>query len=344
MSRLSIIFATICYLLSFASVAYAGATYPQWWETQGVVLEQPPPASGEPGYDSATYDVWMEDNYAPANLGQAKHLAAAAFSTMEVGLAGSAGTGIADMVTGFSTAPEDNYVPLLIGQLKFLAEPFYNQMHTAGFTVTLSDGTVIADGNYPWAPSSPVADNYAPANLGQLKHIFSFDLTDWPPGGDDDGDGLLDDFEAAILASSGLGLFDPGGLLTGIAAILPSQPQDTTGLSPVQWDFDGDGIDNLTEQQQGTDPTDFYNGQAGDYAVALTAASIPAGPLGGLATPALSVEVRDSFGELVANAPVHLKPAVVSALLTTDPGGSGLTSPLTVLTDATGTATIYIQP
>ncbi len=169
-------------ILVLATPLFASAAdpvYPDWWIDQDVVeSDAQPPATTDPGYDT-----WMQANYAPALVGQAKHMAEAAYLTMEAAVPGTAGTEIASMIAGFSTAPEDNYVPLNLGQLKFIAEPFYNIFHAANFPVVLADGTVIANGQYPWNPATPVGDNYAPANLGQLKYVFSFDLTDWPPEG-----------------------------------------------------------------------------------------------------------------------------------------------------------------
>ncbi|GHB91271.1 Ig-like domain-containing protein [Cerasicoccus arenae] len=169
-------------LLCAASVLNAGPTYPAWWLSEGVVASQPPPAPGEAGYDQATYDAWMASNYGVANLGQAKNLAHAAYDAMEAAETGSAGTTISTMVGNFSTDPDDNYVALNLGQLKAIAAPFYERMHAVGFLVTLTDGTVITSGDeYPWNPTTPVSENYALANLGQLKHVFSFTLDGWPP-------------------------------------------------------------------------------------------------------------------------------------------------------------------
>ncbi len=171
-------------------------SYPQWWLDNGVVLSQPPAAPGEVGYDPAVYDAWMADNYAVANLGQAKSLAASAMDTMEAAITGSSGSAISTMVGNFSTAPADNYVPLTIGQLKALSAPFFQRMHALDYPVSLSDGTVLAADSYPWL-QNVTPDNLTVANLGQLKHTFSFDLSGWSTvvisgEPDSDGDGLTD--------------------------------------------------------------------------------------------------------------------------------------------------------
>ena len=71
------------------------------------------------------------------------------------------------------------------------------------------------------------------------------------------------DFVAAVHAD----FYDPGGVLIGDPddpsddrAFLPVEPTDTTGLSSLQWDYDGDTISNYQEYLDGTDPTDFFNG------------------------------------------------------------------------------------
>lgn len=111
-------------LLTLTSTLLIGVViaqaYPQWWLDRGVVSSQPPAAPGESGHDPVTDNAWMADNYAVANLGQAKNLASAAFTTMDEAEDGSAGSAIEDTVGAFSTAPEDNFVPLTIGQLKAL--------------------------------------------------------------------------------------------------------------------------------------------------------------------------------------------------------------------------------
>ncbi|MBC2595671.1 hypothetical protein H5P28_15490, partial [Ruficoccus amylovorans] len=174
MTRCSL-FSIILALLSLPAWADSGAaSYPQWWLSRAVVDSQPPDPS------DPAYPAWLDANYAPANLGQAKHLAKAAYLEMESQETGSAGSEVASMVANFSTNPGINYAPLNLGQLKALAKPFYDVMHAAdGFIIVLSDGTSLSSGEYPWDPATPLSANYAPANLGQLKYVFSFSLEEW---------------------------------------------------------------------------------------------------------------------------------------------------------------------
>ncbi|MGB0373260.1 MAG: hypothetical protein ACPGN3_18170, partial [Opitutales bacterium] len=115
------------------------------------------------------------------------------------------------------------------------------------------------------------------AKLGQAKHLWSWDLASWATQ-DLNANGLPDyidvnwaaviagdpNFVAAVQAD----FYDPEGLITGDPddpnddlAFLPIKPTDTTGLSSLQWDYDGDNISNYQEYLDGTDPTDFFNGE-----------------------------------------------------------------------------------
>ena len=147
---------------------------PQWWNDYDV------------GPDSSAQSdaAKIDDNYQPALLGQAKYLAYQAWQSMEAKEKGSAGEAIKQMVKGFSTVEEDNYQILLLGQLKALALPFYEKFQERGYDVTTFDIDVISPAYpFPWIdPSSPGYDvdlNYQPANIGQLKYLFSFGLENW---------------------------------------------------------------------------------------------------------------------------------------------------------------------
>jgi hypothetical protein len=249
-------------------------TYPDWWLDQGVVDSQPP-ASGENGYDA-----WMDANYAPANLGQAKNLVEAAYLEMEADQTGSGGTDLKAMVAAFSMDPACNYVPLNLGQLKALSKKVYDALHSAGFTITLTDGTVIPARSYPWNGLTPVEQNYAPANLGQLKHVFSFDLVGWSPGADTDGDGLFDTLESSIGSDTnssdtdGNGLSDQTEYLAGYDPVVDISndadqlPDDwenyygldtTCGVDNSSDNSDGDLLTNYQEYYAMTNPRGFNN-------------------------------------------------------------------------------------
>jgi len=189
---------------------------PEWWKERGVIDEE--------------FESREQAHYAPALLGQAKFLAWQAYREMEERSPGSAGAEIESLVEGFREGSGEDYGPLLIGQLKALAKPFYDRIHEAGHP--LPEGMALGAGGYPWEFEEYQDFHYAPANLGQLKWVFSFDLSAWPPlpsdpGLDTDGDGLPD-------------------LLEIEQGLDPLNPEDAA------LDLDADGLTNLEEYLLGT--------------------------------------------------------------------------------------------
>lgn len=210
------------------------AEIPAWWTARDVVDAQPV-APGESGHDPSVYDQWMRGNYAPAVLGQAKHFAKQAYREMESQAPGSAGPAMERMIHGFSTSPEDNYVPLLLGQLKAIAQPFYDRFAELDYQpngIQLHDP---ASYPYPWNDATPVENNYLPANVGQLKYVFSFELNRWGTGFEP-WLGVPDAWKRRIAE------FDYYDAISEIEDVLAED------------DFDGDGVDNLSEYEARTDP------------------------------------------------------------------------------------------
>lgn len=127
-------------ILLFAAVAFA-ASEPEWWSRRGVIDPRRP-----------------AQDYAAANQGQVKRFAYLAYLDMQDSLQGGAGTNISSLVTGFTNA--GNYFPINLGQLKIIGAPFYSQL---GLPV-------------PWTGTTNARADYAMANIGQVKHIFSFEI------------------------------------------------------------------------------------------------------------------------------------------------------------------------
>lgn len=224
----------------------AVAAPPGWWSgTETRILEE----EGD------------EANYAPANLGQLKYVAKQAQKHLDAALVDGAGTEISSFVANFTpkagvtyTSQEleeiisANYAPVNLGQVKAVAKPFYDRLLLAGYD---TKANLIARGypstwayDYPWDPTTPVSENYAPANLGQLKMVFSFDLTDF----DTDQDGLPDWWEMEYfsdLNQDAEGDFDGDGI--------SNHQERRFGSSPTSIDTDGDGLPDGWEADNGTD-------------------------------------------------------------------------------------------
>ena len=308
--------AFVSWFVVLTTVSHAAS--PSWWTD-----------SSAPVLDSgASHDA--SGNYAPANLGQLKNVAKKARLHLEAHLPEGAGSDIETLVNdfeprsgqGYTQAQIDafiaeNYAPINLGQLKAVAKFFYERLQvfdydTGANLVAHGYPTNQVFGGYPWNPATPKADNYAPANLGQLKMVFSFDLS------------------------------APAGELPGwwVAHYYPNP----TGILPGS-DSDNDGLTNLQEYEQKSDPTNYYSQGSATIVPVITIAggnNQTGAPDAYVANP-LQVEVRNSSG----NAPLNNAPVVFSV---TTGGGFSVTagnpttsSPLTVRTDSNGIAGIYFK-
>ncbi len=202
-------------------------------------------------------------NYVPANLGQLKHMATLAKAHLDATLVGGAGFYVEQMVASFGpddgvaytqAEKQENYRPVNIGQLKAVAKPFYDRLKAAGFDtkgslsarLSLASGaTVVWAFDVPWNPSTAKSANYAPANIGQLKFVFGFDLTEF----DTDQDGMSNAWETeqfGNLSRDGSGDFDGDGVV--------DRSEFLYGGNPKTSDADGDGDSDLQEITTGTNP------------------------------------------------------------------------------------------
>ena len=198
------------------------AESPRWWKQQAVIV---------PNVAASDYSL--------INQGQLKHLAQAASNEMAAHLPGGAGLEVASLVQSWSSvssaqsaAPED-YAPVNIGQLKAVAKVFYDRLDEAGYV----DAPVVLGRAYPWTPATPalaVDDDYAYANIGQAKHLFSFDLAT-----DSDADEMPDWWER----SNGLNPHDSADSISDVDADkVPNWQEFLRGSNPNNSDSDGDGI------------------------------------------------------------------------------------------------------
>lgn len=185
---------------------------PSWWTNRGVVTPQTP-----------------RDDFAAVNVGQVKHMAKMACEEMNARFPEGAGNVVNDMIAQFSeNLPERNdFAGANVGQIKSVAKPFYDRL------IELGQASA-----YPWGANNASSDDYALANVGQLKHLFSFLVAP----DDIDGDRLPDEWEAAQwggLSESAAADFDEDGLSNeeeywlnlNPAAVDPIEGAELDGLS-----------------------------------------------------------------------------------------------------------------
>lgn len=141
-------------LLFVSLLLPAHAAAPQWWAQRGVIAP-----------DKA------RDDFAAINQGQLKNLAAKAVAEMNAKLTGGAGTALNQQVASWSTntAQADDFAGVNIGQAKAVARPVYERL--------LAAGAITALPSWITAPAASNQD-FAAANIGQVKNLFAFEVPD----------------------------------------------------------------------------------------------------------------------------------------------------------------------
>ena len=122
-----------------------------------------------------------KSDFGSVNQGQLKNMAKKAYAELRNALPSEIwttpeGQALAALVDSWNPAQTGNLDLINQGQLKAVAKKFYDVLILHGYTNA-----------YPWTGATTAAANDALANLGQLKNLFSFDLTR-----DSDGDGIPD--------------------------------------------------------------------------------------------------------------------------------------------------------
>jgi hypothetical protein len=246
---------------------------PYWWESRGVTA---PNASAK--------------DFGAATQGQLKLIASRAFDELHDNLDGGSGPAVEAIVkqwyvtdgsgnftldgTGNRipkvTANTRDFAPVTVGQLKVVAKPFFDR---------LRDTHHWPNAGYPWDQATESPQDSAMANIGQLKSLFRFNLSedtdfdgmpDWwerkfglnvnlaNDRDDSDGDGLYDMEEYLIGANPSLSDTDGDGM--------PDGYEYYHGLNPLvndaNGDIDGDTITNYTEYyaQLDSDNDQMLNG------------------------------------------------------------------------------------
>lgn len=196
-------------LLAVAVVPFLlHAAAPSWWPQRGVL----------------TQNV-SADDYAPANQGQAKNVARAAAAEMDARLTGGAGHDIHALIDSWSIAgPTTNdFAPINLGQLKSVARVFYDRLISIGLTDT-----------YPWLKSQSMPDDFAVANIGQVKNLFSFDIPAPNILDDSRGDRLAANDSSANLAIQGYAVWIWGDHFQTGSDFERNYPRRVNGLSGVK--------------------------------------------------------------------------------------------------------------
>ncbi len=156
----SAIFAFVYFVCFVGFPLLCRAQGPSWWVSRGVI-----------DTNSAVKD------YAPANIGQLKWFATNAADELEANLPGGAGSNVFNLVSGFVAT--GNFLAVNLGQLKYVAQPFCDRLIEEGYT-----------NGCPWTSATADDADFAPANIGQIKRAFDFDLSF-----DEDNDGMPDWWE-----------------------------------------------------------------------------------------------------------------------------------------------------
>ncbi|GAA5125998.1 Ig-like domain-containing protein [Luteolibacter yonseiensis] len=159
----------------FAVISCSHAADPAWWTR----------TADETAFIDPAASHSINENYAPANLGQLKNVAHKAKKYLDLYVPGGAGTEVNTLVQGFTSSISEttlmaNLAPVNLGQVKAVAKPFYDRLMAAGYKTKqnlINRGYPSGwSSDYPWLATTPLSENYAPANLGQLKAVFSFDV------------------------------------------------------------------------------------------------------------------------------------------------------------------------
>jgi RHS repeat-associated protein len=145
-----------------------GASGPAWWYNPAVTVSGTAPLISGSAND-----------YAAVNQGQVKNIAVTAINELNTDLAqfGGAGPTLNSLKTTLSgtSATTNDFAAVNLGQLKALSKPFFDRLIAVGYTQP-----PVISGTYPWIAaetSGSAASDYAMANIGQVKNLFSFDVT-----------------------------------------------------------------------------------------------------------------------------------------------------------------------
>jgi len=219
----------LCLIASVAQAQTQTASVPSWW-TEGV--------------DPVLLATATSNNYGVANVGQTKWMALNAYIALGEVIPGL-GSGVESeleeltdfSVPGTQEAFEAHRAMLNVGQLKALGAPFYNWIHPVAPDwlegEREANETDQGSGHYPWGSSYGEENNYAVANIGQLKAVFSLRFHE--SGDEDKVPDLFEHFAYGDASLDGATTdYDKDGSF--------DEEEFDDGSSPFDADTDGDGI------------------------------------------------------------------------------------------------------
>lgn len=170
---------TVVICLAFAATSALRAQ-PSWWSNGTPPMVQ---ASGA-------------EDAAAATQGQLKHVTVRAYEELNANLSGGAGVEIERLIYGQfpgggwyeldgTPKPDPSAFQLVtLGQLKYIASLFFQRLVEQGYNEPLEDGNTPQDWLESWgAELYPHIDplNSRAANIGQVKYLFSWDLSTLGP-------------------------------------------------------------------------------------------------------------------------------------------------------------------
>ncbi len=126
-------------------------------------------------------------NKSPLLQGQLLNIAEAGIRELDSKLQVIGGAGFSIMDLAHPITSTHNYTPVNQGQLKFISSKFYDKLEEIGYnpeepsennSIILNNGPEDKFPNYPW-DYEQTPTNYNTASLGQAKHLFSWDISNY---------------------------------------------------------------------------------------------------------------------------------------------------------------------
>lgn len=225
---------------------------------------------------------------------------------------GGAGVAVEDLFTSsIFTNTSNDFAPTLNGQLKYMASPFYLRLNELGIPLSMVGLSDLTTEVFPWSETTTDDVDMAPALIGQVKYVFSFDLSL-----SQDGDSIPDWWEYKF------------------------------GLDPLSQvdnsitDADGDFRNDATEYAEKTDPNDYFDGSLPSLIlVSGNGQTLISG--GALAQP-LVVRLENDVAIALENAPLNVSVNPIEGG-TVSHGSELPNQTIDIRTDAEGEVEVYYE-